>query len=86
MKTATVTWITYRNYGTLLQAYAMQKAVEALGHQNEILSDEEVLKVFRAAHPYPKKIAPAPRPAPRRTTGARLLGLLRQPGRQRSDL
>ena len=81
MKTATVTWITYRNYGTVLQAFALQQAVASLGHQNEILSDEEVLKVFRAAHPYPKTKAPGPRPAPRQTMGVRLLGLLRHPRR-----
>lgn len=51
MKTATVTWINYNNYGTLLQAYALQKAIEQLGHENEIISDAEVLKAFRAAHP-----------------------------------
>lgn len=51
MKTATVTWINYNNYGTVLQAYALQKAIEQLGHENEILSDAEVLKAFRAAHP-----------------------------------
>ncbi len=48
MKTATVTWITYNNYGTLLQAYALQKQLELLGHENVILSDEKILKEYRA--------------------------------------
>lgn len=51
MKTATVTWITYNNYGTLLQAYALQKKIEQLGHENVILSDQEILKAYRANKP-----------------------------------
>ncbi len=49
MKTATATWITYNNYGTLLQAYALQKQVELLGHENVILNDSQILKEFSAA-------------------------------------
>lgn len=48
MKTATITWITYNNYGTLLQAYALQKKIEQLGHENMILYDGEILKAYRA--------------------------------------
>lgn len=44
MKTATVTWITYNNYGTELQAYALQKFIRSLGYSNLILSDRNVLK------------------------------------------
>lgn len=40
MKTATVTWITYENYGTDLQAYALQQILKKLGHENDILSDQ----------------------------------------------
>lgn len=43
MKTATVTWITYNNYGTLLQAYALQQALRKMGIDNKILYDREVL-------------------------------------------
>ncbi len=53
MKTATVTWITYHNYGTVLQAFALQKSIEQLGHVNEILSDREILRIFRKEHPFP---------------------------------
>ena len=30
MKTATITWITYNNYGTMLQAYALQSYIKEL--------------------------------------------------------
>lgn len=50
MKTATATWITYNNYGTLLQAYALQKAIEKLGHENYILNDQRVLEQFKREH------------------------------------
>ncbi len=46
MKTATVTWISYNNYGTLLQAYALQQKLMQLGQENEILWDGEILKAF----------------------------------------
>lgn len=39
MKTATVTWIYYENFGTFLQAYALQKSIAALGHDNVIIDD-----------------------------------------------
>lgn len=55
MKTATVTWITYNNYGTLLQAYALQKYVEMLGHENEIINDAIILKEYEAGKAKPKK-------------------------------
>ena len=43
MRTATVTWVNYRNYGTLLQAYALQKKIQQLGHENMILDDYEIM-------------------------------------------
>lgn len=48
MKTATVTWASYNNYGTLLQAYALQKAIEQLGYENVIISDREILNERKA--------------------------------------
>jgi len=39
MKTATVTWITWLNFGSFLQAYALQKILQELGHQNAIIDD-----------------------------------------------
>ena len=39
LRTATVTWITYRNFGTYLQAYALQQAMKSLGYENRILDD-----------------------------------------------
>ena len=47
MRTATITWISYNNYGTLLQAYALQKKVEQLGHENLIISDREILNEWK---------------------------------------
>lgn len=78
MKIGTVTWITYQNYGTVLQAYALQQAVHRLGHENEILSDREVLAEHRRLHPY-EKAKPAEPDAAGQGTAARGLGLLRQP-------
>lgn len=80
MKTATVTWITYQNYGTVLQAYALQQAVRRLGHENEILSDREVLAEHRRLHPY-EKARPAEPDAAGQGGATRGLGLLRQPRR-----
>ena len=43
INTATVTWISYNNLGTLLQAYALQKVLGSLGYKNEIISDEKII-------------------------------------------
>lgn len=44
MKTATVTWISYKNYGTFLQAFALQKAITSFGYENQIISDYPIVK------------------------------------------
>ena len=44
MKTATITWICYRNFGTYLQAYALQQVVKQLGHENHIIYDNHFIK------------------------------------------
>lgn len=44
MKTATVTWSTYNNFGTVLQAFALQKTIEGLGAENIIISDERIIQ------------------------------------------
>lgn len=43
-KLAIVTWITYNNFGTSLQAYALQQVIRSLGYENVILSDERLVK------------------------------------------
>lgn len=43
-KTATITWITYHNLGTFLQAYALQKIIYSLGYDNCIISDRRFIK------------------------------------------
>ena len=80
MKTATITWITYNNYGTLLQAYALQKQVELLGHENVILNDSRILKEFSAAK---RKSTPPAQPAPAaasETVASRIRRILGNPG------
>lgn len=43
-KVAIITWITYRNVGTFLQAYALQTVIRSLGYDANILSDKIVLE------------------------------------------
>ena len=43
MKSATVTWIKYNNYGTQLQAFALQQYIMSLGVENTIISDDCIL-------------------------------------------
>ncbi len=43
MKTATVTWITHQNYGTDLQAYALQRYLIDNGFENTIISDKYII-------------------------------------------
>ena len=42
-KTATITWISWNNYGSLLQAYALQYIIKSLGFENHIISDERIV-------------------------------------------
>ena len=42
-KTATVTWITYKNFGTFLQAYALQQFILSLGYENNIIDDKVIV-------------------------------------------
>ena len=46
MKTGTVTWISFRNFGTYLQAYALQKALQNLGCENKVIDDAQVVASF----------------------------------------
>lgn len=80
MKIGIVTWISYQNYGTILQAYAMQQALEGLGHEAKVLSDQEVLRVFRQDHPFPKELIEADRRS-NQVASAGVRELLRHPGR-----
>lgn len=43
MKTAIVTWITYRNFGTFLQAYALQQVIQGMGYEAWIIDDSRFL-------------------------------------------
>ena len=46
LNTATVTWISYRNFGTFLQAYALQQSLIKIGCCNRILSDKKIVDTF----------------------------------------
>lgn len=43
IRTATITWITFRNYGTYLQAYALQHVLRGLGYENRIIDDKSII-------------------------------------------
>lgn len=43
IRTATVTWITWLNYGSYLQAYALQHVINKLGYDNSIIDDERIV-------------------------------------------
>lgn len=43
MKTATLTWNSFYNYGTCLQAYALQHYLESLGYENHIIDDSSIV-------------------------------------------
>lgn len=45
-RTATLTWNTYCNFGTFLQAYALQQVIKSMGYENKIIDDERIVKRF----------------------------------------
>ena len=49
MKTATITWITYNNYGTELQAYALQQFLKNEGIYNDIISDQNIVNQYKTS-------------------------------------
>lgn len=46
MKIGIVTWVTYHNYGTFLQAYALQQALRNLGHEAQLISDKRQIRSY----------------------------------------
>lgn len=50
IKTATVTWHYYNNYGTQLQEYALQRYILSLQYKNFIFDDTDILKTIRSKH------------------------------------
>lgn len=42
-KIANITWITYPNFGTFLQAYALQQYIISLGYEDTILDDSSII-------------------------------------------
>lgn len=61
MKTATITWITHNNYGTMLQAYGLQRCLRQMGVHNDIISDQEIIHELAsvAVQKLPAALAPA---------------------------
>lgn len=51
-KTATITWIKYNNYGTLLQCYALQYAIKKIGYSNKILDDSWFIEPYQKSFRY----------------------------------
>lgn len=47
IRTATVTWIKHANFGTYLQAYALQQTIFKLGYQNFIIDDSTIIEEKR---------------------------------------
>lgn len=50
LKTATITWTSFYNYGTCLQAFALQHYVESLGYDNYIIDDSSIIAAVPAAN------------------------------------
>lgn len=48
MRIAQMTWFTYRNYGTLLQAYALQNVMHGMGHEIDLVNYDPV--AFQERH------------------------------------
>lgn len=40
MRVGQITWVTFPNFGTYLQAYALQQVLKQLGHKSEIIDDK----------------------------------------------
>ena len=53
--TATVTWITYMNYGTYLQAYALQQTIFKLGYDNKVIDDARIIRQQQSRYAYWKR-------------------------------
>ena len=43
LKTATITWNSFYNFGTCLQAFALQKFIESMGCSNKIIDDSTIV-------------------------------------------
>lgn len=52
MHVGIITWISYFNFGTFLQAYALQSAIHALGYENAIISDAQIIRPFHKKPSY----------------------------------
>jgi len=55
MKTATITFHASHNYGSMLQAFALQQAIRRLGHENKIINFRTQQQRNQYARPYDKQ-------------------------------
>lgn len=51
-----ITWISYFNFGTYLQAYALQTVVRSLGYACSIVSDEKMVRALRKESCWLRKV------------------------------
>ena len=61
MQVAIITWCTYTNFGTYLQAYALQNYISSLGYEVKILDDSSIIPIpktlkYRFLHPIKDRI------------------------------
>lgn len=50
-----ITWITYLNYGTYLQAYALQRMIHILGYDSKIIDDCRFTYLYVSPHQWIRK-------------------------------
>lgn len=46
MNIGIVTWVTYHNYGTFLQAYALQEVLRKMGHNPHLIDDSHLIQKY----------------------------------------
>lgn len=56
-RVAVITWISYFNFGTYLQAYALQTVVRSLGYACTIISDDKIVRALRKESCWLRKVA-----------------------------
>lgn len=52
LKTATVTWNSFYNFGTCLQAFALQRYIESIGYSNMIIDDSTIIATQAIRAPF----------------------------------
>lgn len=55
-RVAIITWISYFNFGTYLQAYALQTVIRSLGYTCSIVSDERMVRALHKENSWLRKV------------------------------